>query len=146
MNFLQITSSAEFKSKMDSYPNMVKSKMIALRDLVLESANEIKNLESIEECLKWGEPSFVTKHGSTIRMDWKEKAPNKYSLFFKCTSKLVPTFIELYSDKLKFEGTREVYFLLNDEELPISELKKCIKAALMYHRVKHLPYLGMSQF
>ncbi|MGB0431887.1 MAG: DUF1801 domain-containing protein [Bacteroidia bacterium] len=143
MSLLKIKTSPEFITKIESYPSIVKPKMEFLRNLILESAEELENLTSIEECLKWGEPSFVTKHGSTLRMDWKEKSPNKYSVFFKCTSKLVPTFIELFSDKLKFEGTREVYFYI-DEVLPTQELKQCTKAALMYHKVKQLPNLGMG--
>jgi hypothetical protein len=143
MTLLKINTLPEFESKMDSYPEKVRPQMAFLRSLVLECANELENLTSIEECLKWGEPSFVNRHGSTLRMDWKEKSPDKYSVFFKCTSKLVPTFIELFSDKLKFEGTREVFFSI-DEKLPTQELKQCIKAALMYDKVKQLPNLGMG--
>ena len=76
-------------------------------------------------------------------MDWKSKKPDQYAIYFKCTSKLVPTFKQLFWDDFKFEGDRAMVFDL-DEELPSHELKKCIKAALTYHQVKHLPDLNIK--
>ncbi|MEP0005491.1 MAG: DUF1801 domain-containing protein [Balneola sp.] len=125
----------------ENYPGSVRSQMEKLRELVLEAASEVDDLENLEETLKWGEPSYLTKHGSTVRMDWKEKKPDQYAMYFKCTSKLVPTFKELYQDTFTFEGDRAIIFKL-DEKIPKKELKHCIKLALTYHKVKHLPLLG----
>ena len=125
----------------ENYPDSVQSQMEKLRELVLEAASEVDGLEDLEETLKWGEPSYLTKHGSTVRMDWKEKTPDQYAMYFKCTSKLVPTFKELYQDVFTFEGDRAIVFKL-DERIPEKELKHCIKLALTYHKVKHLPLLG----
>lgn len=125
----------------ENYPDSVRSQMEKLRELVLEAASEVDGLENLEETLKWGEPSYLTKHGSTVRMDWKEKKPDQYAMYFKCTSKLVPTFKELYQDTFTFEGDRAIIFKL-DEKIPKNELKHCIKLALTYHKVKHYPLLG----
>jgi len=110
--------------------------------LVLRTASEIDELEKLEETLKWGEPSYLTKYGSTVRMDWKEKKPEQYAIYFKCTSSLVQTFKIVYKDKFKFEGKRTIVFQLTDE-IPETELKHCISLALTYHKVKHLPLLGV---
>ena len=64
----------------------------------------------LEETLKWGEPSYLVKKGSTIRMDWKVKTPDQYAMYFKCTSKLVPTFRELFGDLFKYEKNRAILF------------------------------------
>jgi len=96
----------------------------------------------LEETLKWGEPSFVTKNGSTLRMDWKEKMPNQYAMYFQCTSRLVDTFRLVFDDKFQFEGKRAIVFQLN-RKIPESELKECIKASLTYHKVKGLITLGI---
>ncbi|MFY0698780.1 MAG: DUF1801 domain-containing protein [Balneola sp.] len=125
----------------ENYPDSVRSQMEKLRELVLEAASEVDGLENLEETLKWGEPSYLTKHGSTVRMDWKEKKPDQYAMYFKCTSKLVPTFKKLYQDTFTFEGDRAIVFKLN-QKIPKNELKHCIKLALTYHKVKHLPLLG----
>lgn len=127
----------------ENYPKPFQPKMKQLRKLVLQSAKEL-GLEDLEETLKWGEPSYLTKHGSTIRMDWKKKKPDQYAIYFKCTSKLVTTFKEIYPDTFEYETTRAIVFKLGDK-IPKKELKHCITLALTYHKVKHLPLLGVEQ-
>ena len=56
----------------ENYPEAVRGKMQYLRKLVLETAEEMTDLAVLEETLKWGEPSFITKNGSTLRMDYLE--------------------------------------------------------------------------
>ncbi len=124
------------------YPDNVRDKMQFLRALVIQTAEETAHIDQLEETLKWGEPSYITKHGSTLRMDWKEKSPNQYAMYFKCTSRLVNTFRMVYDRKFQFEGNRAIVFHLN-EKIPEQELKECIKATLLYHKVKHLETLGI---
>ena len=138
---MQIKSDPKVKTVFENYPVHVKKQMLQLRELVLSAASEIDGLENLEESLKWGEPSYLTKNGSTVRMDWKKKNPEQFAIYFKCTSKLVPTFKSIYKNKFKFEGTRAIVFKLNDQ-IPEAELKHCISMALTYHKIKHLPLLG----
>ena len=138
---MQLISNPKVKEVFKNYPRSVQKQMNYLRDLVLETANEIDGLNNLEETLKWGEPSYLTKHGSTVRMDWKAKKPDQFAVYFKCTSKLVPTFKEIYKDKFRYEGNRAIVFKLKDE-IPQKALKHCIAMALTYHKVKHLDLLG----
>lgn len=129
--------------KFDAYPIHVQPKMLALRALVLETAADLPHVKKLEETLKWGEPSYLAPKGSTLRMDWKEKNPNQYALYFKCTSKIVPTIREIYSDAFQYENNRALVFNL-DDNLPLPALKVCIGFALQYHTVKMLPLLGFT--
>lgn len=138
---MKLKTSPEVEAVFTHYPDSVRDKMMNLRRLVLEVAAEL-DLPSLEETLKWGEPSFLAKKGSTIRMDWKAKSPEQYAMYFKCTSKLVPSFRLAYDEIFDYEGNRALVFKL-DEEIPETELKNCIKAALTYHQVKSLPTLGL---
>lgn len=138
---MKLKSDPRVKAVFEEYPISVLTKISNLRELILETASEIEGLDSLEETLKWGEPSYLTKKGSTIRIDWKGKAPDQYAIYFKCTSKLVPTFKELYGDFFKYENNRAILFDLNDK-LPKKELKECIALALTYHSIKNLPRLG----
>jgi hypothetical protein len=138
---MELTSNPKVKDVFDNYPESVQNQLLYLRDLVLTTASEIDGLEKLEETLKWGEPSYLTKHGSTIRMDWKTKTPEQYAIYFKCTSKLVPIFKTIYKDIFEFEGNRAIVFKLNDD-IPEIELKHCISMALQYHKIKHLLLLG----
>ncbi|MEO8415939.1 MAG: DUF1801 domain-containing protein [Ginsengibacter sp.] len=142
MKKLPIQTSPEVEIVFNKYPGIVRKKIVNLRRLVLAAANEIQGIKGIQEILKWGEPSYIVEGGSTIRIDWKKKTPDQYAIYFKCTSKLVPTFKMVYKDTFIYEGHRAIVFQMNDE-IPEVELKSCLTAALMYHKVKHLPMLGL---
>ncbi|MFK7951437.1 MAG: DUF1801 domain-containing protein, partial [Ekhidna sp.] len=71
-----------------NYPTVASKKLNELRKLILETA-ERDGVSKLVETTKWGEPSYVCKNGSTIRMDWKEKNPEKYGLYFICSTELV---------------------------------------------------------
>ena len=136
---MSIESSPEVASVFDSYPDEVRDKLLNLRRLIIEAANEVETIKSLEESLKWGEPSYLVINGSTLRIDWKKSKPEQYAIYFKCTSKLVSTFKVVYKDRFNFEGTRAITFQMS-ETIPEVELKKCIKAGLTYHKVKQLPH------
>jgi len=138
---LNLISNSKVATIFKSYPKQVKKQMLHLRKLVLETATETEGLEKLEETLKWGEPSYVTKHGSTIRMDWKEKNPEQYAVYFQCSSRLISTFKIIYKNDFQFEGNRAIVFNLK-EKIPEKELKHCLLLALTYHKIKHLPLLG----
>ena len=138
MNFLR----SDIAKIFSSYPDKIYPKIMFLRQLILETAKENKNIGEIEETLKWGEPSYITKEGSTIRIDWKKKIPNQYAMYFNCQTKLIPTFQIKYGELFKFEGNRAIIFGVNDD-IHIKELAHCITLALTYHKIKNLPLLGI---
>jgi hypothetical protein len=138
---MKLTTNTRVKKVFEAYPDKARGKMIKLRALLLQAAEEMDGLLELEETLKWGEPSYIAQHGSTIRMDWKEKTSDCVAVYFKCTSQLVRTFKTIYKDVFRYEGTRAIVFML-DEAIPEKELKHCIKLALNYHKLKKLPLLG----
>ncbi|WP_286923131.1 MULTISPECIES: DUF1801 domain-containing protein [Lysinibacillus] len=124
------------------YPEHIQSKLLILRQLIMDTAKEIENLNHVEETIKWGEPSYITKKGSTIRIGWKQSRPDQYAMYVNCNTKLIDTFKEVYKELFNYEGSRAIVFAVNDE-IPINELKQCIALALTYHTRKHLPMLGI---
>jgi len=131
---------SEISAVIEGYPPEAKARLKEMRKMVMQVAKELE-LADVEETLKWGEPSYISTVGSTIRMDWKAKRPDRCSFYFSCQSKLVSTFRELYGDQLQFEGNREMVLPLN-EPLPEAAIKHCLHLALQYQKVKHLPLLG----
>ncbi len=123
------------------YPKHMRHRLLFLRQLVLDTASETEDVGAVVETLKWGEPSYVAKGGSTVRINWKKSSPNQYMMCFHCKTKLVDTFKELYGDKFKFEGNRAMVFH-EDGDIPINELRHCISLSFTYHSIKHLPMLG----
>ena len=142
MKDLLLESDPKVEQLFNNYPDMVRDKMLSLRSIIMETAEEMDGLSHLEETLKWGEPSYLSKNGSTIRIDWKSRSPEQYAIYFKCTSKLVETFKTIFKSTFVYEGKRAIVFKL-DDEIPREDLKKCIRAALSYHKVKHLPTLGI---
>lgn len=139
---MEVNTNPEVEIIFANYPDIVRKKMLLLRELILETTKELEGVTTLEETLKWGEPSYITKHGSTLRMDWKSKSPDQYAMYFKCTSRLVETFKTVFKNDFEFEGNRAIVFQLKDQ-IPKKELKECIKATLTYHKVKQLPTLGI---
>ena len=142
MSHLELRTDPRVKLVFDNYPPKVRQKLENLRTLIIEAAEKTDGLGSLEETLKWGEPSFLTKHGSTLRMDWKKETPDQYQLYFKCTSRLIETFRIVFGDLFEYENNRAIIFQLNQEISEI-EVKKCITATLTYHKVKNELTLGL---
>jgi len=111
-----------------------------VRDLILSVAKQ-DGIPDITETLKWGEPSYISKVGSTIRIDWKAKYPDQYCIYFNCKTSLIETFKEIYGDTFTYEGNRAIVFKIN-EVLPHKELAHCISMSLRYKKIKHLVLLG----
>ncbi len=140
---VRITTDLRAEEKFASYPRGVRGKMKVLRKQILSAARKCADVEEVHETLKWGEPSYLTPIGSTVRIDWKEKAPDQVAIYFKCTSKLVATFREVYGDTFRYEKNRAILFGL-DEDIASDALTECIQAALRYHKVKALENLGIQ--
>lgn len=126
----------------NSYPPAVREKVLYIRKLVYETAGENENIPEVEESLKWGEPAYKTKFGSTMRIAAKKNNNEEFGVYFQCTSRLIPVFREVFQESLRFEGNRAIIFNVNDN-IPENIIKKCISTALQYHRVKNLPTLGI---
>ena len=128
------------KQKFTTYPDNIAVLLHDIRDLIFGVAAQ-DGITDLEETLKWGEPSYISKSGSTIRFDYKDKAPQQFCIYFNCNTKLVETFKELYGDTFVYQGNRALVFEL-DQALPNKELAHCISLALHYKKIKHLPMLG----
>lgn len=123
---------------LETYPPDVRPMLLALRQLIYETADSTEGVGPITETLKWGEPAYLTeesKSGTTIRIAWKAKAPKQYAMYFHCQTHLVDTFRALFPDEFKFDGNRAIVFAQSDA-VPSKPLSHCIAMALTYHRKK----------
>jgi len=132
------------QSKFNDSPPRVRKQLMRMRKIILETASDLDLSHSIEETLKWGEPSFVAPKGSAVRLSWKAKDPDRYRLCFHCQTTLVATFREIHPDSFSYENNRAMVFDIADTSSHPAELKDCIGAALRYHELKHLPDLGLA--
>ena len=73
----------ESQSSINAYPKAVARRLEELRRLILETARETPGVGSVEERLRWGQPSFLTSQtgsGSTIRIDGFKNDPEKFAM------------------------------------------------------------------
>jgi hypothetical protein len=118
----------------DTCPKPQKSKLLALRRLILDTARTTEGVGAIEEALKWGQASYLTsetKSGSTVRIDRVKSADNQVAVYFHCQTDLVETFRELYPE-LTYGGNRSI-LLDAANALPEAALRHCVALALTYH-------------
>ncbi len=133
--------SAEVAQVFAAYPPLARSKLMALRELIFETAASTEGVGRLEETLKWGEPAYLTsesKSGSTVRIAWKKSAPSQVAVYFNCQTNLVETFRTLFPSGFRFEGHRAIVFDVS-ETPPSDALAFCLAAALTYHRGKACP-------
>nr|UXE45105.1 hypothetical protein Hi04_10k_c4321_00004 [uncultured bacterium] len=117
-----------------AYPAAVRTKLMALRALVFDTARKTPGVGPLTETLKWGQPSYLTEEsgsGSTVRID-RLKSDNGCAVYFHCRSGLVEQFRGLYPDTFRYAGKRAILFDIRDR-LPVQELRHCIALALTHH-------------
>lgn len=134
--------SADIKKAFDDFPEPLRDGLWAWRELIFGVVYEHPDeITGFEETIKWGQPSYLSKEGSTVRLGWHQSRPNEYAMYFHCQTRLVETFRELYGHELRFEGNRALVFSV-EECPPVDAVKHCVYLALTYHKRKHLPLLG----
>ncbi len=125
------------KKAYSAYPKKIRDKLLVLRNLILQIAEESEEIGEIEETLKWGTPSYLThkpKSGTTIRLSEALAGSGKYAISVHCQTSLVSEFRDMYPE-LEFDGNRSVIFAANTE-LPLETATHFISLALTYHRRK----------
>jgi Domain of unknown function (DU1801) len=118
-----------------AYPRPLRTRLLALRRLIFDTAKATKGVGRLEETLKWGQPSYLTSEtgsGSTIRIDQVKSAANQYAVYFHCQTDLVATFRELYPREFSYGGNRSILFKVEDE-IPDAAIRHCLALALTYH-------------
>jgi len=123
------------KEVFNGFPPVIRKKLMGLRKLIFDVANDIEGVGQLTETLKWGQPSYLTeqsKSGSTVRIGREKKTDGDYAIYFKCQTTLVASFKKRYKDKFRYEGNRAILFRI-DDKIPVRELSQCISMALTYH-------------
>lgn len=133
---MSATMTSDVSATFDAYEPAVRSELLALRELILATAAETEGVGTIEETLKWGQPSYLTvapRTGSTIRVaPTSAKSDHDYAMFFICHTDLVERFRSLFGDVFTYDGDRALLFSVGDA-LPENELRECVAMALTYH-------------
>lgn len=121
----------------DAYPPVLRSPLLELRRLILETAVEA-DVGDMVETLKWGQPAYLTttpRTGTTIRIDAIKGSADRYAMYVNCKTTLLESYRLLYPDAFEFEGQRAVILSITSPP-SITALKHCIAMALTYHQAR----------
>lgn len=130
---------SEVKETFNTYPKIIKDKLLFLRELIFQVAEENDEIGKIDETLKWGDPSYLTtapKSGTTIRFSRVRAFDTKFAISIHCQTSLMSDFKELYP-ALEYEGNRSIIFDVTTA-FSLEAVRHFIFLALTYHhRKKH---------
>jgi hypothetical protein len=112
------------------YPSPVRAALLKLRKIITGTAAKMDGIGTLEETLKWSQPAYLAKGGSTIRIDAVKDDPKRVAMYFICTTDLIATFRDLYPD-LSYEGNRAILLDVR-KKLPEDALRHCVSLALTY--------------
>jgi hypothetical protein len=130
---------SRIEAAFDLSDHQARSGLLKLRDLILDTAQDLPEAGRIEEVLRWGQPSYITpetRTGSTLRLGVPKQG--RFALFVHCQSRLIPEFLEAFPAWDRIEGTRAVLFEHPDEVEPMRH-GWLIARALIYKIRKPMP-------
>ena len=125
------SGSADVLSVIEAYPDKIRARLLEIRELVYQVANECEEIGPLTETLKWSQPSFLTEasgSGTTVRID--RHTDHEVAIYFHCQTTLIETFRE-WLPELNYSKNRAIVFNV-DEPLPVDEIKACLEMALTY--------------
>ena len=124
--------SPEVEAAFAAFPEDARTGLLALRRLIFETAAETQGIGRIKECLKWGQPSYLTpdtKSGTTIRLGMPKTGG--MALFTHCQTSVISDFRTLFPDDFAYDGNRAVHIAPDADK---SKLRLIIRQALTYHQ------------
>lgn len=119
-----------------SFPEDVRPGLLALRELVFETARTTNGVGELRETLKWNQPAYLTpksRSGSTIRLGVPKQGG--FAIYAHCQTTIISDFQSQHPDDFTYEGNRAVHFKTGITP-PKSKLRKLIRSALTYHMAK----------
>lgn len=116
-----------------SFPEQARTGLLALRELIFDTARKTAGVGAIQETLKWGQPAYLTpetQSGSTIRLGVPKDGG--FAIYVHCQTTLIDDFRREFPDDFVFEGNRAVRFL-EGSTLNLGKLEELVRRALIYH-------------
>ena len=116
-----------------AFPEDVRPGLLALRELIFETAKTTKGVGELRETLKWSQPAYLTpktRSGSTIRLGVPKQGG--FAIYAHCQTTIIADFESRYPGAFEIEGNRAVRFKAGSK-LPKKKLRSLVRSALTYH-------------
>jgi len=119
----------DVKAAFDAMPSPSRLGALELRNLILDVAEKTVDCPTPHECLRWGQPSYVTPTGTPLRIGIPPSGG--FALYAHCQTTLIRNFAEIHGADFKIEGNRGVHFKTVADIRP-NQLCHIIAQGLMY--------------
>ena len=126
---------AEVAAAFQAFPAQARKALLDIRSLLFDVANATPDAGRVQETLKWGEPAYLADGGSTVRLGWKAKRPDRVAIYFICQTPLVDAFRSQFGEALEYEGDRAI-LIDPTAPPPTGPIASCLRTALTYKRRK----------
>ena len=116
----------------DTFDADARDTLLAIRQLIFETAEDTDGVGRLDEALRWGQPAYLTpetRSGSTIRLG--SPMPGKVALYAHCQTTLIEEFHEQFPE-FEIEPKRAAYLSVG-KQLPELAVVWLARAALTYH-------------
>ncbi len=114
-----------------AFPSPQRAHLMSLRDLIFNVAAKTEHVGAIKETLKWGQPSFVAKTGTPIRVGLSKIG--EYAIYTHCQTSVISDFQKMFPHDFRYDGNRAILFG-PAEPFPAATLSIFIHSALTYHK------------
>lgn len=115
----------------DVFPACPRVGTLALCNLIFETAQSIPECPQPIECLRWGQPAYITPIGSTLRIGLPKSGG--FALYAHCQSTIISQFSQSFGGDFSIEGNRAILFQTVEDIQP-EKLRLLIGHALTYKR------------
>lgn len=122
------------RAAFEAFPETFHQPLRDLRQLILETAEDDPRVGTLQETLKWGQPSWLPARprvGTTIRLGTDRQGAH-LALFVHCQTSVIRDFRSGPGKDMRFDGNRAI-LLDPDGPLPRDLLRLPIRHALTYH-------------
>lgn len=116
----------------DGFSVAQRATLLNVRQLVFAVAKTTDGVGTLDETLKWGQPSYLThspKSGTTIRLGVSKAGAA--ALYVHCQTTLIADFEQQYPNDFTYDGTRALYL---EDDSDQDALAVLIARALTYHK------------
>ncbi len=129
-------SSKQVQDAFDRFSPGARSGSLKLRELIFECAADSEDVGPITEALRWGQPAYLTKTGSTLRLGVPKTGG--FAIYAHCQTTIINDFAQLFPGDFDIEGNRAVRFSVTTE-IDSDKLRFLIKHALTYKLNRSTP-------
>lgn len=124
--------SPDVQAAVDAASPEARQGMLKLRELILSIGNDLPEIGTLTETLRWGQPAYITSRraGASLRLGIPKTGG--FALYTHCQTSLIADFAAAFTNMDSVEGTRAIHFTNASQIDPIRH-GMLIKSILTYH-------------